>query len=165
MAEIRLSPKDLARLDKLQGQVGAAVRDIDAVAVERVGREIAQRVNATVTTLLANVDKLAENLGVSDTQGLRQKLEAAQGASSAVQEVGPLIAALPLPPALRVSALVAVGVLGGIEGANRETTRRRIAQAQAADDVRLYVDLANADAARDLAARYRAAVTRARSFR
>jgi hypothetical protein len=168
MADVRLSGKDLARLEKLQGDIGKAVKGLDVVALERMSREVAGRVNSAVKGLLQNLDTVASRLGVDSKDGkvtLRRSLEAVEGASAAATEAAPLLATLPMDPRLRLGILAATALAGGVAGANREFQRRRMEAAAAAEEEALLEALRDRARDRDEIDRYNAARRRARSFR
>lgn len=168
MADIRLSPKDLARMEKLQGEVGKAVKALDPRQIEQVSREVSEKINGTVRNLLANLDTVADRLGVDTTEGrttLKRGLEAAEGASANVSELAPLLSTLPMDPRVRLAILGGAAIVGGVAGYNRELARRRAVQAAAEEDARLFEDLRRAASIRDEIGRYNAARRRARSFR
>jgi hypothetical protein len=135
--DIRISGKDLKQIEELQKKLSGAVEKVDARTLERVGTDIAGKINAGVKKLLTEIDKVRERLGFEagsvGARRLQSGLEAVEGATGAVQGLAPYAALLVNSPYARIGLLGAAAVVGGIEGAGRDYVRRQIGEMVRAD--------------------------------
>lgn len=132
MAEIRISGRDLARIDQAQKQIAGAVSKLNVRDFERLGADLADKLNGGVQKILANIDKVQERLGIADLgsqRAFRETLEGAEGATSAVKELAPFLPLLAASPQARIALLAAGALFGALEGSGREERRRAIARA------------------------------------
>jgi hypothetical protein len=133
MAEIRISAGDLRKIDHLARSITADVKKIDARTIEKIGTDVAGALNAHVSRVLANIDKIQARLGVTDPatqRRLRSGLEGLEGATGAVEGVAPFAALLTKSPQARIALLAASALLGGAEGLGRDGMRRAAIEAR-----------------------------------
>lgn len=133
MAEIRISGRDLANLDRFQKELNGLTRSIDARAVEGMAADVADKINGGIGKILDNFDALAGRVGITDTdtrRAVRTGLEAAEGATFAAKEAAPFLPLLSGSPQVRLALLAGSALLGAVEGGNREEIRRLTAQAR-----------------------------------
>lgn len=123
-------------MEQLQKRMNGAVQNLNARSIERMTTDVVGRINAGVQRLLANIEQVEERLGVreeSSRRSLRMGLEAADGATGAVKGIAPFAALLASTPAGRLALLAGSALVGGLEGASRESRRRSAAAAAQAD--------------------------------
>lgn len=132
MAEIRISGRDLARIDAAQKQIAGAVSRLSARDFERLGADLADKLNGGVQKILANIDKVEARLGITDLgsqKAFKETLEGAEGATSAVKNLAPFLPLLAASPQARIALLIGGALVGALEGSGREERRRAIARA------------------------------------
>jgi hypothetical protein len=141
MAEIRISAGDLKKLDLVTRNLSAEVKKLDARAMEKIGADVAGKINANVKRVLADVERLQARFGLDpNSEGgrrLRTGLEVVEGGTGAVDAAAPFIALLSGNPQVRIALLAATGIAGALEGLSREHMRRVALEAEkAAQQVR-----------------------------
>lgn len=132
MAEIRISGRDLARIDQAQRQIATAVSKLSVRDFERLGADLADKLNGGIQKILSNIDKVQARLGVTEAgsqKAFRETLEGAEGATSVVKELAPFLPLLAASPQARIALLVGGAIFGAVEGSGREERRRAIARA------------------------------------
>lgn len=167
-AEIRISSGDIAKIEAAQRRLEDAVTKLDARQIEQITRFIAGRLDAAVSRVLADFEEITSQLGVTDPEEkrrIKRGLETIDGATSAAKDSAGFLAALPLPPQVRLGVLAAAAGLGALEGANRENTRRSIDRVRQAEQDSFYELEQRVRAFDDDGERRRAALRRARSGR
>lgn len=135
MADVRLSARDLRQMDQLQKRMQQTVRTLDARAVEKLTLDVTNRIDSIAKRILADVEKVQDRLGITDPRSkhtFRWGVETVEGATSAAKELAPWL--MLMPPQARLAALGGAAAVGAIEGAGREETRRRMADALSALD-------------------------------
>jgi len=136
MAEIRISGRDLRKIEQLQQRMQGAVKNLDARSVERLTTDVVSRVNSGVKGLLANIERLESRLGVKDEDSkrkLRVGLEGVEGATGAVSGIAPFAALVSASPQGRLALLAGAALFGGLEGLGRDARRRAAESAAQAD--------------------------------
>lgn len=136
MADIRISGQDLRKIEQVQRGLTQAIQKVDARQLERIGTDVAGRINAGVQKLLGDIEKIQERFGITDRgtqRALRSGLEAAEGASGAVKNLAPFAALLTNSPQARIALLAGTAVLGGLEGLGRDGLRRAAVDARRAE--------------------------------
>lgn len=136
MADIRISGQDLRKIEQVQRGLTQAIQKVDARQLERIGTDVAGRINAGVQRLLADIEKIQERFGITDPRSqraLRSGLEAAEGATGAVKGLAPFAALLANSPQARIALLAGAAVLGGLEGLGRDGLRRAAVDARRAE--------------------------------
>lgn len=168
MAEIRISGRDLANLDRFQRELAGLTRSIDARAVEGMAADVADKINGGIGKILENFDGLAARAGITDpgtAKNVRSAFEAAEGATFAAKEVAPFLPLVAASPHVRLALLGGAAALGGLEGLGREEARKLSAQARQIEADLAYLrqreieafdlELKRREAARKAAARLR----------
>lgn len=131
MAEIRISGRDLARIDAAQKQIATAVAKLSVRDFERLGADLADKLNGSVQKILTNIERVQDRLGITDAgsqKAFRETLEGAEGATNAIKQLAPFLP-LASSPQVRMILLGASAVAGAVEGSGREEQRRAIARA------------------------------------